>query len=154
MKNVLKWSEYLNIGIEIIDAQHMELLKIEYKIEQCLKTKCKMVDSIYLMNLIVELRNYVTYHFYEEEKLIAEINPSELNRHKEKHEEFIEVITSIDCSELLKYPEKVLTELKMAIQEWFFNHIVKEDYEILMEYHRPYSVHWIQNNTAYVDEYA
>nr|WP_307990932.1 hemerythrin domain-containing protein [uncultured Niameybacter sp.] len=150
----MSWRDYLNIGINIIDEQHVELLKIEHKIEQCLKRRCRMVDSIYLMNLIVELRNYVTYHFYEEEKLIAQINPSELKRHREKHEEFVEVITAIDCSELLNYPESVLRELQIVIREWFFNHIIKEDYEVLNGNAIPYSVHWIQNNRRYVDQYV
>lgn len=154
MKETLPWTKYLNTGFDIIDEQHMELLKIEYKIQQCLQTKCRMVDSIHLMNLIVELRNYVTYHFYEEEKLIAQINPSELQRHKEKHEEFIDLITDIECKELLDHPERVLRTLQLDIQRWFFEHVVKEDYKVLVGDTRPYSVHWIQSDSKRIDDYS
>ena len=126
------WDESLNVGIPFIDEQHQELFSIGRKLEQEILTQCMNADEKYLLKLLCEIREYVTYHFYEEEKLIKELNPHLFEKHKNEHDQFIAWVNSIDCGELLQNPQKKLKEIKEALQKWVFEHILIEDRQVLL----------------------
>lgn len=127
------WDKSINIGIKEIDEQHQELFRIARDIEQFLLRQCEGISEDEVLNQLCELREYITYHFYIEEMIIAEINKDQLESHKKHHDEFIEVVNSIDCIELVKDPQKGLRAIKELIKEWLFGHILTEDITILEE---------------------
>lgn len=125
------WNDQIEIGIEEIDLQHQELFKIAREIEQLLIIQCIGIEENFLLQVVCDLRNYITYHFYQEELLISKINNSQLEKHRQKHEEFKKKINSIDCIDLCERPNEVLREIKEMLQDWVFEHILNEDREAL-----------------------
>nr|WP_295685618.1 hemerythrin family protein [uncultured Lachnoclostridium sp.] len=124
------WNDSLILGIQIIDDQHKELFRIGREIEQVLLIGCINLDKQYILNLLCKMRDYVTYHFYEEEKLIKELNIHLLRNHKNEHDKFIEWLNSIDCVKLVEFPQIYLKEIKEILQKWVFEHILIEDRKV------------------------
>ena len=129
----LAWTKELELGVDKIDEQHKELLSIGREIEQYIITGCEnlTIDGINL--LISELRNYATYHYYYEEKLMKLGNYSNLLAHKELHEKAIKFINSIDPEKIVKNPLKEVKELKIWMQNYIFEHIMGYDRRIVEE---------------------
>lgn len=127
------WDNSLNVDIQIIDEQHQELFRIGRKIEQSILTGCIHLNERDLLNLLCEVREYVTYHFYEEEKLIQELKPHLLENHKNQHDAFVKWVNSINCIKLVQDPVDSLKELKEALKKWLFEHIVVEDKKVFCE---------------------
>ncbi|WP_346871030.1 hemerythrin family protein [Clostridium sp. UBA5119] len=121
------WQDDLNTNIERIDEQHKELFKIARKIEQLLITKCATVDSKILLDIICELREYISYSFYEEEKIMKEANYFNYEEHIKSHEELKKVIMNIELSVLKERPCEELKKIKDSVQDWIFQHMMIED---------------------------
>lgn len=127
------WDKQMETHIEIIDSQHKELFKIARNLEQLIMTKCIGVSNRKLYDIVSELRNYISYHFYHEEKLMEEYNYSKYEQHKKEHDAFQKNIMKIDCTRLVFDSNTVLIELKNYIQDWVFNHILIEDFKMAAE---------------------
>jgi hemerythrin len=121
------WCKEVETGIEIIDTQNKELFRIGRDIEQLLICHCIGVKNSQLLDICMDLRNYVAYHFYQEEVMMKECNYNNYEAHKSTHDEITDYVIHIDCKLLSKEPYKVLSVLKTYVQEWIFNHILTED---------------------------
>lgn len=117
------WDSSIEVGIPNIDLQHQELFKIARNIEQLLIINCMGVTNEQILHIIGELRDYVTYHFYEEETLMQQINYPQLLTHRHYHEAFKANINKIDIDDLTS----ALQNLKDLLQNWLFQHILIED---------------------------
>lgn len=120
------WDDSLNVGIPEIDTQHQEFFRIGRSIEQLILTGCKNITEKELLELLCEIRQYVTYHFYTEEEMLRE-RQEVLEKHKVKHEFLKKKINAVDCNKLVEEPVEALKELKNVLQEWFFEHMLMED---------------------------
>lgn len=127
------WDNSMNTGIETIDLQHKELFKIARTIEQFIIINVTGVNQKDMIDVISEIRNYVSYHFYEEERIMQEYNYSNYIEHKKVHDDFQAKVVHISCKNLLQNPYSVLLELKDKLQDWVFNHIMVEDYKMAQE---------------------
>ena len=87
-----------------------------------------------LFNLLYELRDYVTYHFYEEEKIMKEINFPEFDQHRLEHQKFLTCINRIDYDKLCANPCDELKKLKDDMTDWSFTHIVQQDQKLISYY--------------------
>lgn len=125
------WNDELNLGVESIDTQHRALLRIGRDIEQLLTIRCIGVTNKQLLDIICDLRDYTSYHFYEEEQLMIKAGYQNLEEHIKAHNEFRKIIINIDCPAMAKnaYPE--LTKLKTIIQDWIFSHMMKDDKQMV-----------------------
>ncbi|MDF2879214.1 MAG: hemerythrin [Clostridia bacterium] len=120
------WDPSIETGIDRIDAQHRELFRIGRSIEQILLTDFVEVDNAHLLTIIVELRNYITYHFYEEECFMQQINYPDFASHKFYHDALIKEINEIDCDNL----HDSLSALKDLLSSWVLGHILIADHAI------------------------
>ena len=120
------WDSSIEIGIPNIDAQHKELFRIGRSIEQLIITNYAGTDDEQLLDIICEVRNYITYHFYEEEMFMKNINYANFVSHKNYHDLFKIKINSIDCTNL----KNSLEYLKELLTTWFFEHILIEDHNL------------------------
>lgn len=81
----IEWTDDHSVGVQEIDDQHKELVKITNKLFQAI-----MEDrgASVLMDVLLELEEYVIYHFRYEEKLMIdyEYPALELKEHIEEHE--------------------------------------------------------------------
>lgn len=121
------WCADVETGISIMDTQHKELFRIGREIEQLVICHCIGVTNTQLLNVIMELREYVAYHFYEEEKLMLENNYPNYAAHKAKHDETVHYIVNIDLKKLSLCPYEILGKLKTYLQDWIFSHLLVED---------------------------
>ena len=132
------WCKEMECGIQIIDEQHQELFRIIREIEQLIMSGCKHVTPKQLLDIVCELREYITYHFYTEENLMAKYQYPKLAIHMAQHMDLKEYILKIDLPALAKAPLEVLTGLKEHMQEYLFNHILQEDRDLCI-YLTPYA---------------
>ncbi len=121
------WSTEFETHIEEIDTQHKQLFKIGRDIEQLLQIKCIGVTDKQLLSIVGGLRDFVAYHFYEEESLMEEYQYPNRIKHRKEHLAFSEKITKIDLPKLKDNPEKELSAIRWEIQDSVFKHIMLED---------------------------
>ncbi len=124
------WDKTIEIGIDEIDTQHKELFRVGRDIEQLILTNAAGFTEERILDLLCELRNYTTYHFYTEEQIMRRQNAPELEAHRAQHEGFVKYINGINCIQLVAEPVEEFMKIKDYIQTWFFNHILVEDKKI------------------------
>lgn len=127
------WSKEMETCISEIDSQHKEFFRIGRNIEQLLIAKCINVSEKELLDIICELREYVAYHFYEEECIMRENNYSKIEEHIKKHNEFKEMVMNIDCPALAANPYIELKKIRDEIMDWVFSHMLADDMDIARE---------------------
>ena len=121
------WDTSIEVGIQEIDTQHKEFFRIGRDLEQLILTECKYTTEKELLDLLCDIRQYITYHFYTEEAEIARINPEALKEHQAQHEMLKKQINAIDCNKLVDEPLDEVRHIKDILQQWFFEHILIED---------------------------
>lgn len=121
------WDNSISVGIEEIDRQHQQYFRIGRDLEQLILTNCGGADEQQILDVLYEVRDYMTYHFYTEEQILEQNESPYLAEHKQQHDEFKKVINAVDCEELLKNPTAELKKIRTFLQEWFFEHILQED---------------------------
>lgn len=127
------WIKELETGDELIDQQHKEFFRIGRDIEQLLVRKCIGVQEQELLDIVCELREYVSYHFYSEETIMLQKGYSNYELHFKEHLGFRRYVMEIDCPALAKNPYKELKAIKSMIQSWVFNHMMGEDVRMIKE---------------------
>lgn len=129
------WDDSLSLGIDKLDLQHRELFRIGRDIEQLLLIHCIGVTEQQLMTILYELRDFITYHFYEEEALMKKIHYPDIQKHIQEHKNFSKYINGIDYTALCASPYVGLKELRDHLVKWIFEHLVAED-QLLGNYYK------------------
>ncbi len=127
---VFDWREELNTEIDVLDQQHREFFRIGRNIEQLLVTKCIGVKEQQLLDIVCELREFVSYHFYSEEALMMRTGYEGYENHAKAHASFMKKIQSIDLPALSANPYPELKKLKDMIQDWIFIHQLDNDFQM------------------------
>lgn len=127
------WDSTIDTGIEEIDIQHKELFRIGRAVEQFVITRCISMEQKQVLDIICSLREYVAYHFYEEEHLMELHNISGLEKHREEHNRLRKLIQSIDPRKFNNHPYEQMVKLKDEITEIVFCHILSTDKEMAKE---------------------
>ena len=127
------WKDELNTGIEAVDQQHQEMFRIVRDIEQLLIIHCIGVTAKQLYAIIRELREFVSYHFYEEEKLMKKYGVSDFESHVKDHRRMVKLIEGIDIPKLGKHPYEELSKIKEGIQDNIFEHMFNIDMKMCKE---------------------
>lgn len=121
------WDPSLELDIPLIDTQHQQFFRIGREIEQLLLIYCAGTTKKDLLNILYELRDFVTYHFFTEEEYMSSLNYPDIDAHKKNHQLFKNYINKIDYDRLCTSPQKALTEIKDELAKWVFNHMVHFD---------------------------
>ena len=123
----ITWTQKYNTGIEEIDAQHKQFVDI---INELYDARHSQNSQEVVNGILSKMTDYAEYHFNFEEELINQLNPSELEEHKAKHQKF-----RIYIKEILGYQtkEKFFIEdmLMMFLESWLVKHILIEDMKAL-----------------------
>ncbi|MDO5519683.1 MAG: hemerythrin domain-containing protein [bacterium] len=127
------WKEELEIGIPRIDVQHKELFHIVRDMEQLLITRCIGVSNQQLIDVVRQLREFVSYHFYEEEQLMNEYDYSLKEAHIKSHNKMNEMVLAIDLPKLGEMPFDELKKIKDNTQDWIFEHMFNADKHMALE---------------------
>ena len=123
----ITWTQKYTTGIEEVDAQHKQLVNI---INELYDARHSQNSQEVVNGILSKMTDYAEYHFNFEEALINQLNPSELEEHKAKHQSFRTYI-----KEILGYQtkEKFFVEdmLMMFLESWLTKHILIEDMKAL-----------------------
>lgn len=128
------WDPMLELHIPRLDQQHKKFFEIGRTIEQLLLIHCVGVTDKQLLNILYDLRDFVTYHFYDEETLMEQIQYPNLAAHKLEHQAFIKYVNHIDYTKLCEQPFNELSSIKDHMVDLVFGHLVHEDQKIVSYY--------------------
>ncbi|MBR1441595.1 MAG: hemerythrin domain-containing protein [Lachnospiraceae bacterium] len=128
------WQPNMATGIESVDEQHQQLLRIGRDIEQWVRIGCAGVSQKQMVDLLCALRDYTGYHFYTEESLMTECGYEGLQEHQKEHQELMNMVMTYDISKLAQNPLDAMKEAKAALQDIVFNHLLKQDMDFAKAY--------------------
>ncbi len=117
----MEWSEKFNIGIDVIDNQHRQILDYINALEKNSGDRCAGANQRSLDDLI----DYTQSHFSFEENLLSQVNYQYLPSHRGIHELFVKRLN--DCRQRFANGESVEHDLYRLLSKWLINHIQHDD---------------------------
>ncbi|MCY3413344.1 MAG: hemerythrin family protein [Candidatus Heimdallarchaeota archaeon] len=125
---MVKWSDKLKIGIDLIDAQHKTLIDTLNSLVEKSDSGSGLEE---IQNMLIFLVEYITVHFRDEEKIMEEYNFPEIKKHKKIHESFENKVGEM----VLQYSSggktaELLKRIKNETIKWLINHIGVRDQEL------------------------
>nr|WP_302597221.1 bacteriohemerythrin [uncultured Cellulosilyticum sp.] len=124
---MIQWKESYRIGVDIIDEQHKKLFDLAEEAEEMLELPEHSDKFDEIVEIVNELRDYVKYHFAEEEKILFEIQYSKFFKHKVAHNDFVDYIYKLDMDEIDRHQNDKILELLRALNDWLVEHVLVED---------------------------
>lgn len=118
-----EWDDQYSVHNKHIDKQHQKLFDIAKRAAILIH---KQVDSNEIKTILMELFDYMKFHFRDEEAYMEQIHYPHLADHREIHKEMIERVT--DLIQNIKYDFK--QKLAIITRDWLVEHIMKEDMKI------------------------
>lgn len=117
----MEWTQDLESGIPVIDAQHKRI--VDYINE--LSTACQTGNDKETQNVIEGLLDYTITHFQFEEDLQEKAGYPFLKAHRRIHEIFMKKVATI--RERSAKGEDIAYELLDLLNGWLASHIKSED---------------------------
>jgi hemerythrin len=123
----IDWNETLIVGVEQIDLQHQELFTRINRLLECAEG-CKQEETRQTLNF---LRDYVIFHFADEEQAMARQGFPQAVAHKAQHQEFSEQLVGLR-EKLLSGDRDVavMAQTKAWLVDWWLEHINQVDREM------------------------
>lgn len=130
---MFSWNDKYCINVPIIDEQHKEIFKICRKLELLLECP----TTVYILNdtieILSDLRNYITFHFYTEENYMKSINYPNFLSHKKEHDNFKDLVISLDIDTLIN--SKIdLQILLNNLYSFLLNHVLESDMKLNFDF--------------------
>ncbi len=121
--SVLRWSDKLNTGIDLMDRQHQRLVELINQLFQAMKDGG---DRMLVGQVVDELVDYTVTHFRAEENLMKKHNYPDFEAHCLIHKNFIDQVAG--------YATKIKTGDRMPpadvykfLKDWLVGHIEGQD---------------------------
>ncbi len=130
------WAPDMETGYSDIDTQHKQLFKIGRDLEQLIRIQCIGVTDKQLLDIVCALRDYTGYHFYEEERIMQEMNYSDTAAHKKFHKKCSDYVMKLDLPKIKAEPLKQLKLVKDEVQNWIMAHVLSEDKNMIIAYRK------------------
>jgi len=130
---MIKWTEDLSVGVDLIDNQHKELFnRINTLVDAIKQHVCKYKIS----DVIKFLEDYVHTHFAEEEKYMLKYEYHGYEFHKAQHEHFKKELSLLK-PELIKLEggskpgsyELSMTTNQLVV-DWILEHVSNVDKQL------------------------
>ncbi|SKA72239.1 hemerythrin-like metal-binding domain protein [Paucidesulfovibrio gracilis DSM 16080] len=122
MKSI-EWSPDLETGIGLLDAQHMNLVRLINDLGQAIEEgRGKTVID----DVMEQLKLYSSYHFTSEERLLRKHDYPELDEHHREHEEFVDEVEDFSLDLRTGEPD-VCVNLHEYLRQWFVLHVQETD---------------------------
>jgi hemerythrin len=119
------WDEKYSTGIQLIDDQHKELLKLTNE----LFANCQEGDQSAgkaFRKVLHSTVDYVKYHFSAEEKIFENINYPLAVEHKKQHESFVKRVLE-DAKSFEEGKHIVPISFAKFLKDWILTHIAIHD---------------------------
>lgn len=118
------WQQSYSVGVRALDHQHRKLLDLCVQCEDLLADEGEDAHERYHI-LLNELTEYVKSHFAYEEMLLRQCGYPKLAGHVEEHEKYWEQLALILAAAAAGTDTRV--EVRTLLQQWWLNHILRED---------------------------
>jgi len=139
-KYMIKWNERYKLGIDIIDMQHKKLFDLAEEAEVILEQPDYIDKFDNIVSLLDELRDYIKYHFSQEEEILLKIGYKKFFAHKVEHTDFIESIYGLDLGDIDRNQNEHALTLLNTLMNWLIEHVLVQDKEWSTVYHEFYKV--------------
>ncbi|GFN36112.1 bacteriohemerythrin [Tepidimicrobium xylanilyticum] len=128
----MMWKERYRIGVDVIDNQHKELFDRLSRFIQTVQKDTIWEDKMDDVKETLDfMKEYVIYHFNDEERYQEEINYPELEEHREAHDKFREGINEyVRIFEQGQFNEEKIKEFAAKLMTWLIMHVGKMDQRI------------------------
>ncbi len=117
----MEWNESYNIGIDVIDNQHRQILDYINALEQVKSTG----DRDRIKEVLEDLIDYTQSHFSFEENLLEQVSYQYLPSHRGIHELFVKRLN--DYRLKFEKGESIENDLYRLLSKWLINHIQHDD---------------------------
>jgi len=122
----LEWNDELSIGVELIDSQHKELIRIANELINAVTLGHRGKE---LEKILEELREYTVFHFNAEEELMEEIRYPQRGEHANEHTRLKQSVK--DFRQQLYKKETLTPEAMLEFMKgWLLDHLLSSDREL------------------------
>ncbi|MBF0574067.1 MAG: hemerythrin family protein [Desulfamplus sp.] len=121
--DLITWGPKFATGIEQIDEQHKELIRMVNALHKAMKQKVGIQQSGAILDSLAE---YTVYHFGHEEKLFKQHNYPETMEHKKIHEELVKTVVAFQ-NDFKAGKASLSVDLMNFLTQWLKDHIMKCD---------------------------
>lgn len=128
---LLEWNDKkMALGIEEIDNQHKEFLKIINQLSTSIEQNSQKKDILIILDALID---YAHMHFQKEEELFSKFNYIHKDEHKDEHEAFNDKFLSLKKSleNNTEYKNKsaiyLSQEMYVYVTRWFIEHVTGTD---------------------------
>ena len=114
----VRWDEHFSVGIMTMDKQHQVIFDHMSAVSSALEEKVPRPRSIQLLETF---DIYCKMHFFEEERLMDEMQYPALADHRRQHDQFVNSLEGF-----MAQKDQRLDDF-LAIRDWFLSHIIQQD---------------------------
>jgi hemerythrin-like metal-binding protein len=125
----MMWKDSYRLGVDRIDEQHMELFRMTEDLLNAVRDGATVEAYQKALGF---LKDYVIYHFRDEEAYQASIHCSDMQAHKEEHRQFTQTV--LDYEKRLKedgFSKKTMKDLAGTVTAWLIYHVVDTDQKMI-----------------------
>lgn len=127
-----KQNNLLQTNIDIIDAQHKEIIELFDKLNE---QKAGNVDFVAVSNILVELYSCINFHFETEENLMTSAGVTDTEKHVQQHDFFRSKLDEFRKMNVTKsqFLNTLNFELFLSfLRNWLITHFYKFDSEYVI----------------------
>ncbi len=122
-----QWKTEFNTGVEFIDEQHRYFFDVVKKLEEFIESEvCEEKVSEVFFSLV----HYVEKYTLQEEMNYKDLTSGSLQDHKKAHSHFVSGLIKFK-DDYRKKNKKVCEELHDFLFQWFHDHILGQDKEMI-----------------------
>ncbi len=121
---LFNWNPMFNVGINKIDSDHQELVRLINKVYDSLQ---KGNSESAIKQSIVDLLGYTRIHFKAEEDLMGMYGYQLVVRHRLLHKKLIEKLEKFSNKINADFIQQDVHEHVSFLKNWLFEHIMKAD---------------------------
>jgi hemerythrin-like metal-binding protein len=120
----IQWSEKFSVGVEELDEQHQQIIKMLNRLISTRKTIG--TDSEEISDILQEMTPYAQEHFKTEEKLLRAYGYPGLEEQREEHRAYRLKTVNFSTATMIGVNE--VPEILIAyLFDWWNHHILDED---------------------------
>lgn len=125
----MMWKDSYRLGVDRIDNQHIELFRMTDELVVAARDGAPVETCQKILSF---LKDYVIYHFRDEEAYQASVGYQGIEAHKAEHRQFTKTVLDYEKQlEANGFSQKTMKDLAGNVTAWLIYHVVDTDQKIL-----------------------